>query len=63
MIWINIDKPTKTYTVHKRSCYYIPERDTNFKGIERELGDGGWFNWKRKLNVLKIMKLGVVLQK
>ncbi|MFD1851342.1 hypothetical protein [Oceanobacillus bengalensis] len=43
MIWMNIDKPTKTITTHKPNCNYIPKKEPKHKGIERELRDGGWF--------------------
>jgi hypothetical protein len=43
MNWVNIDKPTKTITLHRPDCKYIPVKESIFKGIERELRDGGWF--------------------
>jgi len=43
MFWINIDKPTKTITLHSDSCKYVLKEETKFKGIERERRDGGWY--------------------
>ncbi|AXI10168.1 hypothetical protein CV093_15995 [Oceanobacillus sp. 143] len=43
MFWINIDKPTKTIKIHHTECKYIVKKETKYKGLERELRDGGWF--------------------
>lgn len=43
MFWINIDKPTKTVTIHSDTCKYVVKKETKYKGIERERRDGGWY--------------------
>ncbi|RLL47753.1 hypothetical protein D8M04_00265 [Oceanobacillus piezotolerans] len=44
MFWINIDKSAKTITRHEPHCNFIPKQETKFKGLQRELRDGGWFS-------------------
>jgi len=43
MFWMNIDKPTKTITIHSNTCKYVVKKETKYKGIERERRDGGWY--------------------
>ncbi|MEQ6378784.1 hypothetical protein RZN25_18535 [Bacillaceae bacterium S4-13-56] len=45
MNWVNVDKPTKTLTIHNAYCNYIPSKESSFKGIKCELIDGGWFSF------------------
>ncbi|MEK3853456.1 hypothetical protein [Cytobacillus sp. FSL H8-0458] len=44
LIWVNIDKPTRTYTIHKAgTCtYVIQKKETKHKGIGKLKEDGGW---------------------
>ncbi|WP_140321956.1 hypothetical protein [Oceanobacillus rekensis] len=43
LFWINIDKQTKSIKIHQANCKYIVKKESSYKGIERELRDGGWF--------------------
>lgn len=38
-VWIDIDKPTKTFSIHSQNN----SRNPKFKGINQILRDGGWF--------------------
>ncbi|WP_085991227.1 hypothetical protein [Oceanobacillus senegalensis] len=44
MYWINVDKSTKTVTIHKPGCIHIPRKEPKSKGLERERKAGGWFS-------------------
>ncbi len=47
MVWINVDKPLKSCTLHSaNSCTYVMKKsETNFKGINRIKRDGGWISF------------------
>lgn len=38
-IWIDIDKPTKTFSIHSENR----SRNPKYKGINQMFRDGGWF--------------------
>lgn len=38
-IWINIDMPTKHFVIHSKNN----SRNPKYKGINKMLRDGGWF--------------------
>jgi len=41
--WVNVDKPTKTCTIHVKGCEYENrKRETEYKGISKLKRDGGW---------------------
>jgi hypothetical protein len=41
-IWINIDVPTKKFTLHHH-CHFVEKiRETPFKGVRTLKRDGGW---------------------
>jgi len=41
--WVNVDKPTKTCTIHVRGCEYDNRKiETEYKGIGNLKRDGGW---------------------
>jgi hypothetical protein len=47
MFWVNVDKPTKKCTIHKKNCtYVVKQRETTLKGIGKLKKDGGWFDFK-----------------
>ena len=43
--WVNVDKPTKTCTIHRRECGHVLKSETPYKGIKRLKRDGGWFSF------------------
>lgn len=45
-MWMNVDYPDKCCTVHKKSCSYVLSSETTTKGIERNLKDGGWYQFE-----------------
>ena len=45
MFWVNVDKPTKTCTIHNEGCQYILTSETPFKGIGELKRDGGWLSF------------------
>lgn len=50
MVWVNVDIPCKTCTIHLETCRYVcwfVKGDTKpqFKGIEELKRDGGWFSF------------------
>jgi hypothetical protein len=45
MYRMNIDNPTRSCTIHAASCNTVLLRNTNRKGIEKMLTDGGWFGF------------------
>ncbi|MBO8171581.1 MAG: hypothetical protein H0Z33_06815 [Bacillaceae bacterium] len=47
MIWMNVDRPMKTCTIHADPvCPYVrKKRETDYKGVERLKRDGGWLSF------------------
>jgi len=50
MVWVNVDIPWKTCTIHTEPCRYVSyyvhgEGKPQFKGIEELKRDGGWFSF------------------
>ncbi|HEY4554661.1 MAG TPA: hypothetical protein VIG80_15815 [Bacillaceae bacterium] len=45
-VWINVDIPTRTCTVHQSSCSYTRMAETPYKGIGKDLRDGGWHSFQ-----------------
>jgi len=44
--WVNVDKPTKTCTIHVRGCEYENRKgETEYKGIGNLKRDGGWLSF------------------
>ena len=44
--WVNVDKPTKTCTIHKSECGHVLKSETPYyKGIRRLKRDGGWLSF------------------
>ncbi|MEH7249494.1 hypothetical protein V7114_22260 [Neobacillus niacini] len=41
-IWINIDVPTKKFTLHHDCQYTEKIKETPFKGVKTLKRDGGW---------------------
>jgi hypothetical protein len=48
MYLLNIDKPTKSCTLHFLNCYTILLEGTKRKGIDHLLEDGGWIKFTSK---------------
>lgn len=48
MYLLNIDKPTKSCTLHRSNCHTVLIKETNRKGINRILVDGGWIKFISK---------------
>lgn len=42
MFLVNVDKPTRTCTIHKEGCRYVLKNETPLKGIGELKDDGGW---------------------
>jgi hypothetical protein len=47
-IWINIDIPTKKFTLHKQCGYTEKIKETALKGVGSLKKDGGWLQVKSK---------------
>ncbi|MCT8140523.1 hypothetical protein H1D32_24325 [Anaerobacillus sp. CMMVII] len=43
--WVNVDIPTKMFTVHTNCTYENKKSETDYKGINRIKRDGGWLNF------------------
>lgn len=54
MVWVNVDKPTKKYTIHAaRTCTYVLKMaPTPFKGVEELRRDGEWLSFTDVANAL-----------
>jgi hypothetical protein len=52
MYLLNIDNPTRSCTLHEANCNFVLLRDTNRKGVEKMLSDGGWFGFNSKEEAL-----------
>lgn len=53
-IWVNIDIPTKTLTLHQNCVYIDKMKESNFKGIGTIKRDGGWIK-KNRLKEIRIL--------
>jgi len=55
MLWLNIDKPTKTITVHSvETCRHVQNRhETKLKGIDWMKRDGGWMECENLKDVIE----------
>ena len=43
MIWVNIDKPLKSCTIHASNCTFVlKKQETKYKGVGKIKRDGGW---------------------
>ncbi len=51
-VWLNIDIPTKTNTIH----FKIKPPKANFKGIGELKRDGGWFKFACEEEAVKYAK-------
>ncbi|HBV87533.1 MAG TPA: hypothetical protein DEF42_12975 [Desulfosporosinus sp.] len=47
MVWLNVDKPLRTCTLHTDDCciYWIKKEETNYKGLGHLKRDGGWLSF------------------
>ncbi|WP_312474752.1 hypothetical protein [Neobacillus sp.] len=52
-IWINIDIPTKKFTIHHKCIYTDKMSETSYKGIGTLKRDGGWL----KADTVKQLKI------
>jgi hypothetical protein len=47
VIWVNIDLPLKTCTIHTNNCLYINNmKGSLYKGINLLKRDGGWISFE-----------------
>lgn len=55
LVWINIDIPLKTCTVHSEPyCIYVEQKkESPFKGIETLRRDGGWLKFENMEDVTR----------
>ncbi len=42
MFWINVDRPTGAWKLHKEACRFCKPKETKNKGVEELKQDGGW---------------------
>ena len=47
-VWVNIDIPTKKFTIHTNCQYTDRKKETLYKGIENLKRDGGWLEVRGK---------------
>lgn len=45
-VWLNVDLPQRTCTLHDSNCRHIPITETPNKGLMRLLQQGGWFKFE-----------------
>jgi hypothetical protein len=45
MVEVNIDVPTKIYTLHRPGCKQKPGREPKYKGFGTLKRDGGWLTF------------------
>ena len=43
VLWLNVDKPTGVWRLHKESCLFCKPIETKFKGVNKWKRQGGWF--------------------
>ncbi|PLR92019.1 hypothetical protein [Bacillus sp. T33-2] len=53
-VWVNIDKPTKKFTIHHKCAYTEKMAETPFKGINEMKRDGGWFSEKNEDRAIQL---------
>jgi hypothetical protein len=42
MLWINVDRSTGAWKLHKELCRYCNPKESKNKGLEELKKDGGW---------------------
>jgi len=42
MFWLNVDRPTGVWKIHKDSCRFCRPQETRNKGLNELKQDGGW---------------------
>ncbi len=54
MLWVNIDKPLKKFTIHEAlSCIYVAKiQESPYKGVECLKRDGGWMSFQSKAEAM-----------
>ena len=43
MFWLNNDRPTGVWKLHKQSCRFCKPKETTNKGLNQMKTGGGWF--------------------
>ena len=51
--WVNIDKPTTSYKLHRIDCRYCKPVETPNKGLRKIKIDGGWLPFDSKKDAKK----------
>jgi len=46
VFWLNVDKPTGAWKLHKKSCRFCKPNETYLKGVNHMKKDGGWFEFE-----------------
>lgn len=46
VFWVNVNKTTGVWKLHKESCRFCNPHETSLKGINQMKKDGGWFEFK-----------------
>ncbi|RPF53329.1 hypothetical protein [Aquisalibacillus elongatus] len=52
-VWVNIDVPTKCYTLHRECSYTNRMCETPYKGVGKLKRDGGWIRFRNEDIALK----------
>lgn len=52
MVWLNVDFPFKTCTLHRQGCSRRPSKEPVYKGFGTLKRDGGWLTFKSDSDAL-----------
>ena len=56
MFWLNIDKGTGVWKLHKETCQHCIPHGTALKGVNNMKSDGGWFQIKSYQSAYKFFQ-------
>ena len=56
MFWLDVDKPTKTATVHRDECVHAVPECGEHKGVNEMLRDGGWLSFDSVGEAMRLHK-------
>lgn len=45
MFWLNVDRSTGIWKLHKETCRYVTPYETELKGVGGMREKGGWFSF------------------
>ena len=46
MFWVNVDKLTEIWKLHKETCRHCKPNETKLKGVNKMKDNGRWFKYE-----------------